>query len=162
MDEIAEHAGVTKPVLYQHFRSKRSLYLELLSDVGGRLQQTIEKAAAAAAGPRQEVEAGFAAYFAFVAEHRSAFRLLFGSGPRRDEEFAETVRRVEHAIANTIASRIEADIDDDHRLLLGHSIVGLAEAAGRYWIGGELDLDADLLARRIADVAWAGLRSVHP
>jgi AcrR family transcriptional regulator len=37
MHEIAEAAGVTKPVLYQHFSSKRELYLELLDDVAGRL-----------------------------------------------------------------------------------------------------------------------------
>ena len=37
MDDVAEAAGVTKPVLYQHFGSKRELYLELLDDVGRQL-----------------------------------------------------------------------------------------------------------------------------
>ena len=46
MDDIAEAAGVTKPVLYQHFRSKRALYLELLDDVGARLMEAITKATA--------------------------------------------------------------------------------------------------------------------
>src|SRR3954466_15522524 len=95
MEDIADAAGVTKPVLYQHFRSKRELYLELLDDVGAHLMEDIEKAVAAAPGPRQQVEAGFVAYFRFVGHRQSAFNLLFGGGARRDEEFADAVRKVE-------------------------------------------------------------------
>src|SRR2546421_12093092 len=93
MEDVADAAGVTKPVLYQHFGSKRELYLELLDDVGGRLMETISAAVAAAHGPRQQVHAGFLAYFRFVADHESASQLLFGSGARRDDEFADAGRR---------------------------------------------------------------------
>src|SRR5216110_2072625 len=75
MAELAEAAGVTKPVLYQHFRSKRALYLELLEDVGGRLREAITKATAQADGPREQVHAGFRAYFTFVASQQPAFQL---------------------------------------------------------------------------------------
>jgi AcrR family transcriptional regulator len=160
MDEVAEAAGVTKPVLYQHFDSKRLLYRELLEDVGQQLLDAIGAATTAAATPRQQVENGFAAYFRFVHDQRSAFRLLFGSG-RRDEEFADAVRRVEDAIAEAIAALIEADIDPEHRRLLAQGIVGLAEGTGRYWVAQGLELDPELLASRIADLAWAGLRAVH-
>lgn len=160
MDDVAEAAGVTKPVLYQHFRSKRALYLELLDDVGAQLRETIAKASAEAAGPRQQVQAGCAAYFRFVLEHRSAYRLLFGSGARRDEEFADAVRKVEEGIAETVAGLIEADIDDEHRRLLAHGIVGLAEGTTRHWLNHDLDLDPDVLARRMAELAWAGLRGI--
>ncbi len=57
MNDIADAAGVTKPVLYQHFSSKRDLFREVLEDVGGRLEETIAKAAAGAPGPREQVEA---------------------------------------------------------------------------------------------------------
>ncbi len=93
MNEIAEAAGVTKPVLYQHFRSKRDLYREVLADVGAHLLDEITKATAAAAGPREQVELGFAAYFRFVAEHEPAYRVLFGGGARRDEEFSDDGQR---------------------------------------------------------------------
>src|SRR5436305_5871766 len=87
MAEVAEAAGVTKPVLYQHFGSKRDLYRELLDDVGQRLLEDVQKATAAAGGPRQQVAAGFAAYFRFVDGHQSAFRLLFGvDGREADRE----------------------------------------------------------------------------
>ena len=162
MDDVAEAAGVTKPVLYQHFQSKRELYLELLDDVGAQLRAAIAEATSSAGGPRQQVEAGFAAYFRFVAEKESAFRLLFGGGARRDLEFAAAVRQVEESIAQAIAVLIEADIDDDHRRLLAHGIVGLAEGTSRHWVGSGRDLDPDLLARRIAELAWAGLRGIKP
>ena len=76
MDDIAEAAGVTKPLLYQHFESKRALYLELMDVFAGVVVNRIVEATASADGPRQEVERGFAAYFALMVENEAAFRLL--------------------------------------------------------------------------------------
>jgi AcrR family transcriptional regulator len=170
MEDVADAAGVTKPVLYQHFSSKRELYIELLDDVGSRLVDEVTKAVAEAHGPRHQVEAGFEAYFRFVARQHHAFRLLFGSGARGDDDFADAVRRVEDHMAHAIASLIEADIDPDHRQMLGYGIVGLAEVTSRQWmISREADESAPELtgaeaarqAVRIADLAWAGLRGVR-
>jgi AcrR family transcriptional regulator len=161
MDQIAESAGVTKPVLYQHFGSKRKLYLELLEDVGAQLSEAIAKATARADGPHQQVLAGFRTYFRFVDDHNSAFTLLFGSGARRDEEFAEAVRKVEDAIAELVVPLIEADIDDEHRRLLAHGLVGLAEGVSRHWVAHDMGLDPDVQARRVGELAWAGLRGVR-
>ena len=161
MDEIAEAAGVTKPVLYQHFGSKRQLYLELLQEVGAQLNEAITKATATADGPRQQVEAGFAAYLAFVADRQSAFRLLFGDGPRRDEEFAAAVRLVEASIADAIAALIDADVDDEHRLNVANAIVGMAEGAVRHAVDNARPLDPERMARQLADLSWAGLRGVR-
>ena len=79
MNDVAEAAGVTKPVLYQHFASKKALYNELVDELGARLERTIFEAAAAADGPRQQVEAGFRAYFRWAIAQGSAFRVLFNS-----------------------------------------------------------------------------------
>ena len=162
MDQVAEAAGITKPVLYQHFGSKRQLYRELLDDVGGRLADAIAKAVAEADNPRQQVFAGFHTYFRFVAEQRSAFTLLFGGGARRDEEFADTVRKVEEGFADLIGPLIEAGIDDEHRRLLAHGLVGLAEGVGRHWVAHSLGLDPEVQAHRVAELAWAGLRGIRP
>jgi AcrR family transcriptional regulator len=170
MDEVAEAAGVTKPVLYQHFDSKRDLFVELLDDVGSHLVQAVTAAVAGASGPRHQVEAGFQAYFEFVTQETNAFRLLFGGGARRDEEFNDAVRRVEDVMAAAVASLIETDISDDHRQLLGYGIVGLAEVSSRQWASshpideldeGERAAEATRLARRVSELAWAGLRGVH-
>jgi AcrR family transcriptional regulator len=161
MNDVADAAGVTKPVLYQHFTSKRQLYLELLEDVGARLRELLADAASTAAGPHEQVEKGFTAYFGFVAEHRSAYQLLFGGGARRDVEFADAVRRVEEQLAMTIAELIAADVDADHRRTLAFGLVGMAEGTSRLWVAEDLDVDPKLLARQVADLAWAGLRGVH-
>jgi AcrR family transcriptional regulator len=163
MNDVAEAAGVTKPVLYQHFGSKRELYLELLEDVGSQLRDAIGKATSEASTPREQVQRGFAAWFRFVAEHGDAFQVLFGGGSRRDEEFAAHARRVEEAVAETIAGLIEVPgLDAGTRRLLAHGIVGLAEGACRHWLrdGGPTG-DPDELAARVADLAWAGLRGVR-
>ena len=162
MNDVAEAAGVTKPVLYQHFESKRELYQALLDEVGD----------ADADGDRRrprptrptgasQTELGFRAYFRWVAEDHAAFMLLYGSGSRRDEEFSRAVRRVTAGMAQAIAPLIAADIDEEHRLTLAHALVGLAEGASRRLVERGDDFDPDELARQVSDLAWAGLRGVH-
>jgi AcrR family transcriptional regulator len=164
MDDVAAAAGITKPVLYQHFGSKRALYVELLEDVGGQLMDVIAKAASEADGPHRQVEAGFRAYFHYVEHNEAAFRLLFGGGSKRDEGFADRVRLVEGAIAELIASFITAELPPDQTLTLAHGIVGMAESTCRHWLraraAGETATTGADLADLLAELAWAGLRNV--
>lgn len=145
MNDIAIEAGVTKPVLYQHFTSKRELFAELLNEVGRDLQETITKAVASADGPREMVQLGFSAYFSYVDRHRDAFQLFYGGSMARDEEFAEVVNQTETAVAG-----------------LGHGIVGMIEGASIHWLKSASDADPDALAHQLADLAWRGLRGVQP
>jgi len=166
MDDIAEAAGVTKPLLYQHFSSKRALYLELVDSIARDLLEAIEQAVRQADGPRQQVELGFAAYFRLVVSHEAEFRILYGRDHADDDELGRALRTVEDAIAEAIDPLIDAGLDDDHRRLLAYGIVGMAEGASRRFLEqpateAEADEEAQRLARRMADLAWAGLRSVH-
>jgi AcrR family transcriptional regulator len=182
MDDIAESAGVTKPLVYQHFESKRALYLELMDAVSRELVTRIVKATATADGPRQQVELGFAAYFELMVDSEPAFRLLYGRDAPDDFELGAALRRVEETIAQAIDPLIDAGLDPEHRLLLAHAVVGMAEGASRHWLdtnrqqGGsegnppdsrpaasadKRRADAAQLANRLADFAWAGLRQVH-
>ncbi len=167
MDDIAEAAGVTKPLLYQHFSSKRALYLELVDSIAHDLLSAVRRAVMLADGPRQQVELGFAAYFRLVVSHEAEFRLLYGRDHADDQELGRALRTVEDAIAEAIDPLIDAGLDDDHRRLLAYGIVGMAEGASRRFMAqrpdtdDEVDEEAQKLARRMADLAWAGLRSVH-
>src|SRR5208282_363809 len=69
MDEIADRAGVSKPVLYQHFPGKLELYLALLDESVDRLIEAVEAALVSTTDNRQRVNATFAAYYAYIAEH---------------------------------------------------------------------------------------------
>jgi AcrR family transcriptional regulator len=167
MDDIAEAAGVTKPLLYQHFSSKRALYLELVDSIAQDLLSAVRAAVLAADGPRQQVELGFAAYFRLVVDREAEFRLLYGRDHADDQELGRALRAVEDAIAEAIDPLIAAGLDDDHRRLLAYGIVGMAEGASRRFMeqrhvpGQSAEEEAQKLARRMADLAWAGLRSVH-
>ena len=164
MDDIAEAAGVTKPLLYQHFASKRALYLELVESVAESMIETLGKAGAAADGPRQLVEGGFAAYFDLAVTHADAFALLFGSEVPDDPDVSLAVRHVEDMLAEAVDVLIDAGLDEDHRRMLAYAVVGMAEGASRHLLslaGTPGRPDADRSARRLADLAWAGLRSVH-
>jgi AcrR family transcriptional regulator len=162
MNDVAEAAGVTKPVLYQHFASKRDLYLALLDEVGGRLLRAIAEATAGTTDGKLRTEQGFAAYFRWVAEDHDSFLLLFGSGARRDEEFAEAVRRVEGQIADAVAPLITVDVTAEHRRTIAYALVGLAEGASRELVQRRADFDPEVLARQVGDLAWAGLRALRP
>ncbi len=167
MDDIAEAAGVTKPLVYQHFSSKRALYLELVDSIAHELLIAVRSAVMQAEGPRQQVERGFAAYFGLVITREAEFRLLYGRDHADDEELGRALRTVEDAMAAAIEPLIDAGLDDDHRRLLAYAVVGMAEGASRRFMeqrptGAAVEQEAPRLAQRIADLAWAGLRSVHP
>ena len=165
MDRIADAAGVTKPVLYQHFPSKRELFTQVLGDVGNRLAADVEAATKATSEPRTQVAGGFAAYFSFVAENRDAFFVLFGASSGLDPEFARVVRTFEATMAEMIAALIVIDgLTADHRLLLAHGIVGIAEVTSRNWLrsGDEpLEPAPEILAAQVATLAWSGLRGIE-
>lgn len=165
MNRIAEAAGVTKPVLYQHFTSKRALFAEVLGDVGERLALTILEATRTATSPRGQVADGFTAYFSFMAANPDAFFVLFGAGTELDPEFATIVRRFESDMADTIADLIVIDgLSAEHRRLLAHGIVGIAEVTSRNWLragSGPLDPSPEELAAQVATLAWSGLRGIE-
>ncbi len=158
MNQLADAAGITKPVLYQHFPSKRDLYLAVLGDVGERLRAAIADATGSASSPHAQVESGFSAYFGFFADEPAAFQVLFGDAARNDDEFAAVSHRVETELADTIADLITIGTDADDRRLLAFGIVGLAEGSSRYWVARGLDIDPARLATRMADLVWYGLR----
>ena len=162
MDDIAAAAGVTKPVLYQHFASKRALFVDVLRDVGGRLLAELATATEAATTGRERVEAGFRAYFRFVTENEAAFRVLFGAAARNDDEFAVVVDEVLDEVADAISMLIEIQGTQAHRRVLAHAVIGIAEATSRDALSGEDNsVEPDVLAGWVAELAWFGLRGIR-
>lgn len=102
------------------------------------------------------------AYFAFVADRRDAFQLLFTGGSRADDEFLVVAQHVEASIARFVADLIEVEgLDPAHRTLLAHGVVGVAEATSRYWLADPQGLSPERLAAQVAELVWAGLRGVR-
>lgn len=160
MNDIADAAGVTKPVLYQHFDSKSDLYSALLEEVGSRMLDLIAAATRSARDGREQTELGFQAYFRWVASRHDEFMLLFGGGARHDAEFSATINRITAAAAAAIDPLIAVDVDPDVRRTLAHGLVGLAEGASRLLVDRGEDFDPDPIARAVSSLAWAGLRAI--
>ena len=164
MNEVAEAAGVTKPVLYEHFTSKEALFRELVDELGTRLERAIVEGVADADGPRQQVEAGFHAYFRWATREGPAFRVLFAEHNRADPVLATAIEKVESAVADRVAGFIEVEgLSDDERQVLAYGVVGLAESTSRHWLGLGLGpgTGADAFAAQVAQLAWSGLRGVR-
>jgi AcrR family transcriptional regulator len=167
MEDIATAAGVTKPLLYQHFASKRALYLELVHQVSDELLETLGAAYGRANGPRETVENGYRAYFELIVTHEDAFRLLFGRQAPDDPELSSAVRQVETAVIEVIQAQMPSDLPQEHRRLLAYAVIGMAEGGTRFWVesarkgAGTTPMDVRLLAERVSQVAWAGLRGIQ-
>jgi len=162
MDDIAGAAGVTKPVLYQHFASKRAMFVEVLQDVGGQLLASLATATAEVSTGRDRVQAGFAAYFRFVTENEAAFRVLFGAAARNDPEFAAIVDGILEDVAVSISMLIEIEGTAEHRRVLAHAVIGIAEATSRDALTADgAALEPDRLATWVAELAWFGVRGVR-
>ena len=162
MNDIAAAGGITKPVLYQHFASKRALYLALIDEVAASMLEAIGKATANAPDARAQTERGVIAYFEWMAVNRDAFVLLFGSGARRDEEFSTAVRNVERLVTEAIAPLIDAGLDAEHQRRLAYALVGMSEGVSRHLISTGEAFDATLVGSQLANFVWAGLRGVEP
>lgn len=162
MDDVAFAAGVTKPVLYQHFESKRALFIAVLEDCGERLIGNIIAATRTGETLREQMIHGFTAYFDFVKNDDSGFRLLFGASARNDTDFAEVTNRVLEHFADSVTSLIIEDIPNEERSLIAHALIGMAESAARYTYlsGTDVGVSDEQLHEWVTSLAWKGLRGI--
>jgi AcrR family transcriptional regulator len=159
MDEIAERAGVSKPVLYQHFPGKQDLYLALLDESIEALVEAVRNALVSTNDNRQRVNATFAAYFEYVAEHRGTFRLVFESDLTSEPAVRERIDQVDRECAELISRVIKEDagLADDEAHLLSISLVGMAQVSARYWLSTLGSIPRDAAEQLVARLAWRGI-----
>ena len=156
MNAIAREAGVTKPVLYQHFASKHELFELLLTETGDHLMQAIEDASTEET-PRLQVEAGFRAFFHFFQDRPAAFSVLYGSSLAIDPEFRRDARRVRDTFAEHLSGLVD-NRDHEEALALAAGINGLSEGMIRHWMHAGQNRSADEMAALAASLAWGGVK----
>jgi AcrR family transcriptional regulator len=159
MDDIAERAGVSKPVLYQHFPGKLDLYLALLDQHCEALIQAVRDALASTTDNKQRVAATMGAYFAYVEEEGGAFRLVFESDLTNEPAVRERVDRVSHECAKAVSEVIAEDtnLPAEESMLLATGLCGMAQITARFWLSQEGKLPRDAAARLIASLSWRGI-----
>jgi len=159
MDEIAERAGVSKPVLYQHFPGKQELYLALLDESVGRLVEAVAAAVRSTSDNRQRVNATFAAYFGYVAEHSGTFKLVFESDFSSEPAVRARLDAADRECADLISQviREDAGLADDEAYLLSIGMIGMAQVSARYWLSTLGSIPREAAEQLVARLAWRGI-----
>ena len=159
MDEIAERAGVSKPVLYQHFPGKLELYLALLDESAQELVRIVREALSSTTDNKQRVPATFQAFFDFVSSSGEAFRLVFESDLSNEPAVRERLDRTMRDCAEMISQfiREDAGLRDDEARLLGMALVGMAQVSSRYWLSTDKAIPKDAAEQLLARLAWRGI-----
>ena len=160
MDDIADRAGVSKPVLYQHFPGKLELYVALLDQSCDAVIDACRAALTSTEDNKQRVTASVHVFYDYVANAQGAFRLVFESDLTSEPVVRERVERVTTECAKEIAKVIQQDtgLPDEQARLLAVSLVGMAQVSARYWLqdpGGIGQYDAAML---VSGLAWRGIR----
>jgi AcrR family transcriptional regulator len=159
MDEIADHANVSKPVLYQHFPSKLDLYLAVLDIHCQSLVEAIEGAVASTKDNAGRVLATVNAYFDFINREGEAFRLLFESDMVVEPQVRERLNRMSYDCAHAFTSAITADtgMPAEEAMLLAVGLIGIAQTSARHWLARDGKIDRDVAVRLVASLQWRGI-----
>jgi AcrR family transcriptional regulator len=160
MDDIAEKAGVSKPVLYQHFPGKLELYLALLDQSCDTIIEASKAALASTDDNKMRVTATMHVFYDYVASAQGAFRLVFESDLTNENAVRERVDRVTRECAEAIAEVIHEDtgLPGEQSRLLAVSLVGMAQVSARFWLDTGHDISQDDAATLVAGLAWRGIR----
>ena len=160
MDDIADRAGVSKPVLYQHFPGKRDLYLALLDESAAALMDAVRAAMNSTTDNKARVRATVSAYYKFVEDKNGAFRLVFESDLTGEPEVRDRLEAVERQCASAVAAVIAEDtgLPEPEAQLLGAGLAGIAQVTARTWAAGGEPLPREQAIDLVASLAWRGIR----
>lgn len=161
MDEIADRAGVSKPVLYQHFPGKLELYLAILDRLNADLVQSVTGAVADHDNNQARVGAAIDAYFEFVDRSGAAWKLVFESDLTSDQLVRDRVEEAGRVLSTAIADVISEDTDLSRASaeLLGVALSAMAHTSARSWSANRSVLPRADAAELITQLAWRGIRA---
>lgn len=164
MDEIAERAGVSKPVLYQHFPGKLELYMALLETHVDELIRRVSDAMESTTDNKLRVRNAVGAYFDFVDGESQAFRLVFESDLRGEPVVRDAIERGTEASVGVITTTIIADagLDAERARLLAVGLVGVSQVAARSWLAASRPIPKEEAIALISTLAWRGIGGGFP
>nr|WP_300151323.1 TetR/AcrR family transcriptional regulator [Propionicimonas sp.] len=168
VEEIAAHAGVSKPVVYEHFGGKEGLYAVVVDREVRTLHDAIRTAITTPrATPRALIELGTLALLDYIDDHPNGFRILSrdSSATSPDGSFAtilsDIASRVEDLLADEFTKR---SLDPSTAPLYAQMLVGLVALAGQWWMDtrDEQGLAKPVVAAHLVNLAWHGMRNLDP
>ncbi len=156
MDEIAEVAGVSKPMVYLYLGSKEELFAACIRREAGRLMERITSAVAAEDSLESRLASGLEAFFSYVADHADSWRVLYHRARTLGPPFADEVDRARHDIINAVtglASERKATPGDGEAF--AYALVGAADALAE-WAPRSGETPSATTAR-LMDLVWVGI-----
>jgi AcrR family transcriptional regulator len=161
LDELAARVGVTKPIVYRHFASKKDLYLELLALHRDELLSTLAREMTVPGALADRVPLVADAWFSHVETHPFAWAMLFRdvTGDPEISAFHARMRDTARAaIAGLLAAepalRLEPAMLEPVAEVLRSAMTGLA-----LWWLDHRDIPRATLVAAIGQTAWSGLAS---
>jgi AcrR family transcriptional regulator len=162
LDAVADRAGVSKALLYEHFASKRELYVAMLEMHVRELVERISSAVAAAEPGEPRMRAGLEAFFGFVEERRGAWRIMFRNAGDPDVAVRLDLLRdeVAAAIVQLMSEEAAAKGLDFPKMpqtveMIAQQLVGAMQSLADWW-----DLHRDVPRQEVLqvamDFAWIG------
>jgi len=159
MEEIADRANVSKPVLYQHFPSKLELYLAVLDMHIDSLVFAIQKAIASNRENSSRVAATVDAYFGFIDSEGEAFRLLFESDMSLEPQVRERLNRMTYDCAAAVSAVISIDtgLGKEESMMLAVGIIGTVQTSARHWLDRDGKIDRQRATELVMNLIWRGI-----
>ena len=159
MDEIADRAKVSKPVLYQHFPSKLDLYLAVLDLHIDSLVFDIQKAIASTSDNADRVRATVDAYFSFINDEGEAFRLLFESDMAVEPQVRERLNRMTYdcAAADSAVISLDTGLAKEASMMLAVGLIGTTQTAARHWLERDGKINREIAGELVSNLLWRGI-----
>jgi AcrR family transcriptional regulator len=165
MDDVATEAGITKPILYDHFPSKRDLYRGLLEVDLATLRKKIEAALESSPGNRERIRASFQAYFDFMDEEGEGFRLLMKEAVGAEEEFRELVGRFREdvlgAVTDVMIRESQGRLSRKEAEDVALGLIGMAETVAQHE-PGRTKRERRKTVETLVRLAWRGITGLTP
>jgi len=162
VDEIADTAGISKPMVYEYVGTKEELFVAVLHREGARLIGAIAAASGDDLSPDEQLWRGLRAFIGFVASHRDGWSVLYGQA-RGQEPFAAVLAQMRARMAEIVAGMLARSVAvaglavrAEELLTMGYALVGAAEALAD-WVVEHPDEEPDVTATRLMNVVWMGI-----
>lgn len=159
MDEIADRAQVSKPVLYQHFPSKLDLYLAVLDLHIDALIFDIQTAVSSTKDNADRVKATVTAYFDFITREGEAFRLLFESDMNVEPQVRERLNRMTYDCAAAFSAVIAIDtgLPKEASMMLAVGLIGTVQTSARHWLERDSKISREVADELVSNLLWRGI-----
>ncbi|MFI6758371.1 TetR/AcrR family transcriptional regulator [Micromonospora sp. NPDC050417] len=162
MDEIAEDAGISKPMVYAYLGTKETLFIACLHREGTRMMEAIVGAVNAELPPDEQLRRGLRAFFGFVGAHRDGWTVLYRQA-RGEQPFAGELAEMRARVVEVVTALLRRnlpvpsegtrEVRETDLEVMAYALVGATESLAD-WLSDHPSEDPERLAARLMNATW--------